>query len=168
MRHLSILLAIFLSGITLYCAGCLSLGKSQAIIAEELRKEGKFKEAIEHYETHIENRIADSKRSAEENPHFYYLLIGDIYLEIDQFDDARGAYDTARENIILKETNIEETPLALLVLDRYRTLGSYLEKQEKLQEAIDLLKEYRDLDPAKFDHDIDRIHKKMVKKEQEA
>lgn len=123
--------------------------------AEKLKTEGKLREAIEQYEQHIaERRGADSKFPGE-NPSFYYIMIGDLYLKLEEPERALDAYLKAYEDGVMPE----------FVVDRLRQVSAYYEGQQLYQQAIELLTKYRELDSLLFDWDIDRLHKKIIQKE---
>ncbi|MCC6220127.1 MAG: tetratricopeptide repeat protein [Deltaproteobacteria bacterium] len=126
-------------------------------LAEKLRQEGKADEAIAHYRKHIDERLADKHRKDSENPYFYYILIGDIYLETNRPTEALAFYKQAEESQVQRE----------FVIDRLRQVASYFENESSKEKAIELLRANRDLDPLLFDADIDRIHKEIVKSELE-
>jgi tetratricopeptide (TPR) repeat protein len=125
---------------------------SHAQKADKLKSQGKIVEAIRAYETHIKHRLADSRRRPEENPYFYQLYIGDLYIEQNKPQQAREAYLIAKEKRV--ETN--------LIADRLVKLARYLVARGKNAEAIKLLKEQRSVDPDALDAEIDEIHKKTV------
>jgi tetratricopeptide (TPR) repeat protein len=130
---------------------------SNAQIAQQLRDEGKLQQAIERYKLHIQRRLNDSHRPADENPYFYYALIGDIYLQMNDVEKAKEAYETARNQGV--------DPM--LIKDKFRGVARWYEERGQYEEAIAILRLYRDLDPLMIDADIDRNHKKMVTEEQE-
>ena len=129
--------------------------RSHAFIAEDLRKDGKYEAAIAEYKLHMEARLNNSRRQPDENPYFYYLLIADCYIGLDQPDEARAAIITAKEKDVEKD----------LVISKLRMLGEWYEKRARLEEAISLYKEFRELDGSLFDYDIDRVHKRMIAEE---
>ncbi len=131
---------------------------SRAQVAGELRTEGKFDEAIAEYRAHIADRAASPSRTADENPSFYLVLIGDIELERGNYEAAKSSYATAREENVGKE----------LVGDRYRLLAESYAKEHRFEEAIAVLKEGRALDPLLFDIAIDDLHKRSLQEEDQA
>ena len=135
-----------------------ALGPSHATKADDLRKDGKCAEAIDEYLLHVTDRLNAKNRAQDENPYFYSLLIGDCRLQMGDPDQAKQAYVTARDKSV--------TPA--LVNERLRRLGGWYEKQDRLQDALDILKEFRTLDPLMFDYDIDRINKEVVRREEAA
>ena len=131
---------------------------SRAEKAEQLRNEGKCDEAIEEYRSHMQTRLTEPTRPEDENPYFYYLLIGDCHLQMGDVEQAKKDYVAA------KDANVQ----APLVNERLRRLGHWYEAQGRFDEAIDHLQEFRELDTLMFDLDIDRIHKRQVRSEQES
>ncbi len=145
-----------IAGIFLFCISCSFYSPSAAWVAEDLRKQGKYQEAIVEYKKHISNKLAQKdKQHSELNPFFYYLLIGDCYLELKEFDSAKKSYLTALEH------NIEKK----LVGAKIRTLADKLEENGQTENAINLLTENRELDTLLFDIDIDKLHKKILEAE---
>lgn len=132
--------------------------KSHATQAEELEEQGKLEEAIAQYEKHIEKRLRAKSRPDHENPHFYQILIGDLYLRLDRPDAAKQAFESAHQNGV----NVE------FVSERFRRLAHWYAKRERFNEALELLARYRELDPFMYDIDTDTIHKQLVKKDQQA
>ena len=130
---------------------------SYAQIAEELRNQGKNKEAIENYELHIQDRLNNPNKPNDENPYFYKLMIGDIYLDLKEPENAAKSYTEAKE----KGVN------HYLVSERFRFIARYYEKQGELEKAFAALRQFRDLDPLMYDMEADRIHKLIIKKEDE-
>jgi len=128
---------------------------SEAERAASLRKQGKFEAAISAYEEHIQDRLSNPNRPESENPYFYYIYIFDIYLE--QNKD-KEAYESL---IYAKEHGIERS----LVISRARELGKWYETHGQLDRAIEVLSEFRKLDPLLIDLDIDHIHKESIEKE---
>ena len=130
---------------------------SHARTAERLRTQGKMEEAIAEYKKHIAARLSEPTRPAGENPYFYWILIGDVYLEADRPEDAKRSYLEARDH---------DVDIAF-VIDRLRGIARYFEQRKEYEEAIKLLKEFRQMDDFIFDYDIDRLSKEMVKAEDE-
>lgn len=126
--------------------------------AEQLRAEGKAEEAIQEYLLHIDERLADEGRPEEENPHFYYIFIGDIYLDAGDVSKALGAYSSAQQLGVYEE----------FIIDRFRQVARFYEDRGELQKAIEFLSAHRALDIDLFDADIDRLHKKIVAQEEAA
>jgi tetratricopeptide (TPR) repeat protein len=152
------LLTISLNGCTIYYTTFSGTYYSSYLQkAEALRDKGKYLEAIEAYETHIKFRNKSKKKLEGETPSFYYLMIGDIYLEMDQPEKAEQAYKTA----LKAEKNIP------LCAERLRRLGKYYEQKGDIKQAIEAVRSNRELDPLLFDLEIDRLHKALVEKERE-
>ena len=138
-------------------SGCLRVfflerHQSTAEKADQLAANGSWEEAIELYRTHMEERLKSKSRPDEENPYFYHLLIGDLYL--DQDKDAK-----ALENYKIAE---EKEVASVLVVDRYRRMARWYSSRKEHERAITFLRSVRELDPLIFDADIDLIHKAMV------
>lgn len=120
--------------------------------AEIAREEGKLEEAIHYYRTHIAERLKDLTRPEWENPHFYLLFIGDMQLEQGNVDDAIKSYEQASKN------NVEPN----LVSDRFRYLANWHVTRGNPEQALEVLKKYRDYDPLLFDIAADRIARELV------
>jgi len=125
---------------------------SHARLAAQYRSEKKYAEAIGEYQQHITARLEDSRREPEENPYFYLILIGDVYLEQTKLQPALESYIEAKEREV-------ETPL---VVDRIRRVARALRDNGQHREAVTLLKKYRALDEFVFDLDIDETLKAIV------
>ena len=121
--------------------------------AEQFKTEGKLREAIVEYEKHIAERTAAANQFPGENPSFYYVMIGDLHLELEEPEQALDAYLKANDDGVMKE----------FIVDRLRQISAYYEAQERYSEAIELLSKYRELDPLLFDWDVDRLHKKSIR-----
>ena len=121
--------------------------------AQTARKE--YDLAIESYKKHIQNRLTNKHRPKEENPYFYYLLIGDLYLKKMDVPRAIGAYQKALDENVGKE----------LTAERFRLLGKWYEEQARFDEAFAVLRRFRHLDPMLFDLEIDRIYKHQLSTE---
>lgn len=126
--------------------------------AEELLRQEKFDEAIELYKTHMSDRLSTKNKPEWENPNFYYLLIGDIELRRSKVDAAIANYKTAQENGIHSS----------LISDRMRYVASWYEEKGKYDEAIEVLKKNRQLDPLLFDAMLDRLSKDLIRTQDEA
>ena len=123
--------------------------------AEEFTRQNKFNDAIETYRRHIAYRLSLKDRPDWENPYFYLLIIGDLELRQESLDNALSAFSEAEKK------GVE----AGLVSDRYRSLGTWLEKKGRLTEAIKLLSDFRDRDPLLFDAMLDRMAKDLTAQE---
>lgn len=153
-----LLLLLLFCGCSVFAwVGVIEPIESNARKAERLVEEGQFPGAIEAYEAHIAERLADPQRKLTENPYFYYLAIGDLYLKQDQVEEAREAY------IIAKEHKVSD----LSLIDRFLQLANWHVDREEYEEAIYILLEYREIHPLIFDGRIDEVHKLMVAAEQE-
>ena len=142
----------------LFVNACISVRTvSFAQKAQSLENNKKFEQAIELYRKHFEMRLADRSRNDDENPFFYFVLIGDNYLKLNKPEEAKTAYDTAKINDV--KNNI--------LADRYRQLAQYYKNLQQFETAITLLRQYRDLDALAFDYDIDALHKEMIAKDDE-
>lgn len=123
--------------------------------AEELTREQQFDQAIALYQRHIENRLKVADRPDWENPYLYLLAIGDLRLRQDKVAEAAAYYDQAEKKGVG----------AALVADRYRGLAVHFEERHELENAIEVLKKYRHLDPLLFDGMLDRLSKQIVAEE---
>lgn len=131
--------------------GCLSFrSQSYAEIARNYESQENYEAAIRAYLKHIAMRIDSS--ATGENPYFYYLLVGDDYLKLNNPSEAKIAYDTAK-------TNHVDSPL---LVDRAKLLAKYYAKQNAFDQAINILNDYRELDQVSIDYEIDYIHKQML------
>ncbi|MCB0353025.1 MAG: tetratricopeptide repeat protein [Bdellovibrionales bacterium] len=124
--------------------------------AEQAARQGKTKEAETYYLRHIQFRLDFKERPDWENPYFYHLLIGDLYLKENNIEEALSHYQKARS---------EGVELGL-VADRFRQIASFYESEEKFDQAISFLSEHRELDPLLFDLMRDRIAREMVQIEE--
>jgi|GEM_PF-5920417 len=147
---------ILLTGFLSCSSGLLGPTISPSTKARQLRQEGRWEEAIAEYQIHMTRRLEDPRRPLEENPYFYFILIGDCYLEIAKFEDAQNAYISAYKNGVEPE----------IIAFRIRKLAKWLEDQERFEEAMDMLAQYRYLDDLVLDYDIDQLHKKSIEKEE--
>lgn len=143
--------------IVCFCAsGCLfSQTASHAQVAQSLRDQGKYDEAIVEYRLHMATREKDVHRPKDENPAFYELLIGDTYLEAGRPELAEESYLRADTAAVPKD----------LVNFKLRHLATWYEEKSQFEPAILLLNKFRDRDPVMFNYDIDRLHKKMLSTE---
>ncbi len=146
---------IFLISLLILFHGCASQHEYSPFYAKELADDGRTDEAIAVYKLHIQRRLAEEDRPSDENPYFFYLAIGDIYLKKNDLLNARIAYETALAN--------EVSHLSLA--DRFKQLADALGNQNKHDEAIELLKKYQHLDPLMLPLAIDTLHRQMIAKE---
>ena len=124
--------------------------------AEEYSRQQKYNEAISAYRKHMEERLSITERPEWENPYFYLILIGDIQLGQNKPEEALKSYEEAEEREVDQ----------YLISDRIRTLASWYEKKDRLDEAVKVLLEHRDKDSFMFDSMLDRISKEIVKREE--
>lgn len=124
-------------------------------LAEEALRAGNYTEAVSLYQKHMNDRLQIKVRPEWENPYFYELLIGDVYLSQGEIDSALAAYERAEKNGV--HTN--------LVSDRYRAVARWFEDKGELQKAFDTLVKYRDRDSLLFDAMLDRIGRAITDKE---
>lgn len=124
--------------------------------ADHFVSEGKLDEAIATYKKHIEYRLSVKDRASWENPYFYYLLVGDLYLRLEKPLEALDAYTLAH-------TKGVEVPL---VADRYRSLARWYKNHDQLKAAIELLQKYRELDDLMFDAMLDKYSKELTRQEE--
>jgi hypothetical protein len=126
--------------------------RTHAVRAFELKKEKRFMEAVEEFRAHIDARTKSPSRPAEENPAFYYLMIGDTYLEAMDPVKAKEAFLAA------KADGVESS----FVVDRFRQLARWHADRKRYDAAIQTLREVRDLDSLVVDGDIDEYHRLSV------
>lgn len=132
--------------------------RSAAEEAEAMTEAGEYDKAISLYLRHIDARLGNPYRTPEENPYFYYTLISDLYLKKGEVDKAEHYLVDALE----RKVNLG------LCIDRLRRLGRWHEERGEFEEAFAVLQKHRALDPMLFDLEIDRIHKELIRKEEEA
>lgn len=125
--------------------------------AERYTRKKEYENAIQSYKSHIDERLELKERPEWENPYFYWLLIGDLYLKLKDADKALESYEFAESK--------EVSPG--LLSDRYRYVAHWYAKQKKFDQALTILSKYRDRDELLFDLTRDRIARDMVKAEEE-
>jgi tetratricopeptide (TPR) repeat protein len=135
-----------------------SPGTSHRDRADQLAASGQYVAAIAEYRAHLRSRLAAAPRPESENPYFYYLDIGDMYLQLGKPAGAVKYYDLAGK----KGVGVE------YVNDRLRHVASWYEEQGRLREAIEHLKKYSERDPVLFGLMLDRIAKEIVEREEES
>ena len=146
--------------ISLIVSGCIfNRSLSLADKAKELADGGDYDGAIATYTRHIEERLENPNRDINENPFFYFLLIGDIYLAKKDYKAAESSYSLALMRSVNKE----------LVADRIYTLSKAIINQNNLNTkdlntAWDLLGRYREIDPLMFDYYLSELHRTMIEK----
>ncbi len=128
---------------------------SDAQLAGELRAKGEFGEAVKHYQDHMQARLADPRRPIDENPYFYYLLIGDTYLDAGEPKQALESYHLAADNKVENE----------FIVDRITRLSRWYQEQGKLETARTLLQEHRELDSLVMDGLVDELNRAIVAEE---
>lgn len=138
-------------------AGCSAWKNESDILqqAEEATRKQDFDRAIELYQQHISIRAKRADRPEWENPNFYLLLIGDLELQ-------RGDGVAALESYQKAEALGVDSGL---VSDRYRYLASWYEQKGDLQQAFNVLEEFRDRDDLLFDAMLDRIGRELTEQE---
>ena len=124
--------------------------------AEKAEKEQNYKEAIQQYKGHIIFRKSDSGRFKDENPYFYQLMIGDLYIKLKNPESAEKAF------LIALKHNISPP----LCAERLRRIGTYYLEEKKYEEAFAILRKHRELDPLLFDLEIDKVHKASIGQEE--
>lgn len=134
-----------------------SYDPSHAQLAEDLRAEGKWAEAIVEYRKHIEMRQNDPRKPARENPQFYLIYISDCYRQLGDPVAAEAALSTALQS------GVEPA----LIVDRVKTLAQWHEQRAEYDAALELLQRYRQLDDLAIDIETDRIHRKSVEAEEQ-
>jgi tetratricopeptide (TPR) repeat protein len=117
--------------------------------AEKAEREQNYQEAISQYEQHIKFRKKDDDRLPQENPWFYKLMVGELYLKIKD--------PIAAENAFLDALKHKVSPA--LCAERLRRIAIYYEQEKEIEKAFEILRKHRELDPVLFDLEIDRIHK---------
>ncbi len=147
----------FLVVLLLLCLACSVRSPSLANKADEAKKAGDFKKAISLYQEHMDRRLEVKNKPEEENPYFYLILIGDCYLSLNEYENAKSKYLEAKEKEVFNQ----------LVSDRIRKIADIKAETKDFDSAINLLREHRELDPLLFDGRIDELHKEMVSYEEE-
>ena len=151
------MIKFYLTFFLLLSAGCSALmSKNKAQIAEELTRQGKYSEAIELYNQHIQERLEVKDRPEWENPYFYLILIGDIQL-------GTGDVDLALQTFIEADKKGVDR---YLISDRIRSIAKAYEEKNQLDKGISLLLEQRSRDPLLFDTMLDRLNKAKTLQEQ--
>ena len=149
-------MSLALSGCHTKVAGVV-VGSNALSEAEEAFKAGKFDIAIALYEEHIRRRTAIDDRPSWENPKFYLIFIGDIEVSRGDIAAALKRYEEAEASLVSRE----------LIADRYRSVARWYEEHNRLEEAFEVLKKYRERDPLLFDAMLDRIAKEISRREDE-
>jgi tetratricopeptide (TPR) repeat protein len=124
--------------------------------ADLYRSMREYDTAIKLYKEHVEYRLGQ-ERPDWENPYFYYLTIGDMYLEKGDVHQALLAYRTAHNNGVEID----------YISHSYRKAAEWLANQDRFDEAKALLNKHQELDPILFHAALDRISRVQVKKLQD-
>jgi tetratricopeptide (TPR) repeat protein len=136
-------------------SACYSVGSERLSRAEALSRERRFSEAIALYREHIAARLKVEDRPTWENPYFYLVIIGDLYLEEGNYLEALIAYEHA------EKMQVD----AVLVADRYRYIARKFEDRGQYRQALAVLERYRVRDTILYDLMLDRIGKKLSDEE---
>lgn len=146
-----------LAGASLFLIACASLSEQGDPIerAERHTEEGHYDEALALYRKHMDDRLAATNRPEWENPYFYLLAIGDVYLRMGQPEQALGAYNEAESHGV--ETS--------LIADRYRSVAHWYIDRRKLDQALEVLKKYREKDTLLFDSLLDKVGRALTAQE---
>jgi tetratricopeptide (TPR) repeat protein len=120
--------------------------------ADYFKERGDYKQAIMLYSEHLRDRLVNPLRPKNENPYFYLLLIGDVYLEDSNPIMAQQKYELAWQHNVSRE----------LIADRFLTLATWYEKQGAYNKAIKILEQYRELDTLLYNAFLDKINKKIT------
>lgn len=134
----------------------------RAEYAEKLVNDSKFDQAIEEYKKHIDI-LRDLKRQNKASEEeiaiaYYYYKISEIYLKLNNIDEAI-AYNKIAEDLKLDK---------IFVINQYVKIANYLELHDRRYEAIELLKSKLDLDIDLFNYEIDRIYKDQIELENQS
>ena len=124
--------------------------------AEAAKERQNYSSAIQFYKEHIEFREKDRK-APKENPYFYLLMIGDLYLKNEDPLNAEKTFVEAIEKDVSKP----------LCAERIRMIAKYYSENNSYEEAFKLLEFHRELDPLLFDLDKDNLHKEFIALNQE-
>jgi tetratricopeptide (TPR) repeat protein len=127
-------------------------------LAEEFSRKGQYREAIDQYDKHMQDRLLRKNRPEWENPYFYLVLIGDLELKEGDPVKALASYKLADEKGV--DAN--------LVSDRFRSVAHWYEEHDQLEKAVEILNSRREKDPLIFDSVLDRLSKEIVRREEEA
>ena len=135
--------------------GCYTGAQDSLKRAEESLREGKYDAAVEAYQSHMQERLSHTNRPEWENPYFYELLIGDVYLSQGKVPEALSHFEIAESKGIHTS----------LVSDRYRSVATWYENRGELKKSFDILVKYRDRDSLLFDSMLDRIARTLTAQE---
>jgi tetratricopeptide (TPR) repeat protein len=153
IKKIYMIQSIFYIIVFLFLTSCTVFERtpSSAVLAKEAVDKKYFLDAIELYHQHIKERLRDDNRESWENPYFYLLLIGDIYVEIGDFKSALDSYEEAKNNQVDKQ----------LYLDRIRFIAEKLEEKGEIQSAFDLLNNHLSEDPLIINELLDKLSRKL-------
>lgn len=126
--------------------------KNYRQLAQEAQSSGETELAISLYKEHIQQRLTAKDRPEWENPWFYYLVIGDIFLKNGDIDKAVIYYIEAEKKGVKTE----------YVTDHIIRIALHYEEKEQYSEALKHLQNYKDRDPDFFNLIMDRIARKAA------
>ena len=139
---------------SLFC--CFSCSSNKNIsLADKAAQEfndGDLEQARKNYFRHMKKRLLDESRPNDENPFFYLVLIGDIYLKEEKLERAFYFYRVGHGKKV-------KTPL---IAYRIRKVALAYHKNKQSEIALDILREYRELDEFAFDAEKDKIHREYI------
>jgi tetratricopeptide (TPR) repeat protein len=144
------------ASLVLFSTSCVTTTSGVATLAEadKLREEGKYDKAILAYKAHVDSR-ENAYFKSKDNPYFYYLIIGDTYLEKDDADNAEKSYELASSKGVEKK----------LIADRWLNFARWLKDKKEFERAYMLLLKHRNLDPLLFDGLLDEVSRELVQDE---
>lgn len=148
-------LSIYILGLSFMLACSSASNNSLLSQADTAFKNEQYSEAEKLYREHMQVRLENESKPEDENPYFYFILIGDSQLKLGQVKEADESYKTAKEKGVFPQ----------LVADRFRLLARFLFSQKKYDEAFLVLDTHRDLDQLAFDGLKDELHKKLISEE---
>lgn len=154
MRY-RVLLALAVIPLSLLACSSLSEHEDPIRLAEQQTEQGHYEEALVIYQEHMEDRLAQTNRPEWENPYFYLLAVGDIYLRMGQPERALASYNEAEKH------GVE----ASLISDRYRSVAHWYIEQRQLEQALEVLRKYRDRDSLLFDSLLDKVGRALTAQE---
>lgn len=147
--------------ILLHMVGCHALlapPDSLASKADKSVEDGELDHAIEIYRAHIDERLSESDRPEWENPYFYLLMIGDVYMK-------KGDPAKATESYVSAESMGVETDL---VSDRLLQVATWYEEKGDINGAIDHLLKFRKRDELRYDALLNELGRKLTELEEKA
>jgi tetratricopeptide (TPR) repeat protein len=151
------LVSLLLVAVAIFPTGCNLIQEHQTFAqkAEAAAKTGDLDGAINNYYLHIQSRLKEKDRPEWENPYFYFLLIGDLYVQKNDPISALAKYDAASEK------NVDPR----LVGDRVCLLSRRLEAQGKFSTAYKILVKRHQLNPELFDIALNRVARALAEEE---